>query len=52
MKLTKAELRKTYQQWKREECEAIELIEAVARFLGDWRSTDSAGRKALEEAGE
>lgn len=31
---TKAELRKIYQQWEAEEIEAIELIEAVGKYLG------------------
>ncbi|MEK1908203.1 MAG: hypothetical protein AAAB13_20715 [Pseudomonas sp.] len=35
--MTKAELRKVYQQWRAEEIEAIELIEAVAKYLGEWR---------------
>lgn len=32
--MTKAQLRKIYQQWAAEEIEAIELIEAVGRYLG------------------
>jgi len=40
--MTKAELRKTYEQWKREEIEAVELIEAVARYLDDWSPSPSS----------
>lgn len=36
--MSKAELRKIYRQWKAEEIEAIELIEAVAKYLGDWHA--------------
>jgi hypothetical protein len=35
-KLTKAQLRKVYRDWAAEEIEAIELIEAVSKFLGEW----------------
>lgn len=43
--MTKAELRKIYLQWKAEEIEAIELIEAIAKYLGDW-NTPSPAQKA------
>ncbi|WP_286675516.1 hypothetical protein [Rhizobium sp. CSW-27] len=32
--MTKAELRRKYRQWAAEEIEAIELIEAVGKYLG------------------
>ena len=35
---TKADLRKVYQQWEREVIEAIELIEAVGKYLGKSRT--------------
>lgn len=35
--ITKAELRAVYEHWRAEEIEAIELIEAVAKYLGDWK---------------
>lgn len=43
VKLTRAALRKIYRAWAREEIEAIELIEAVAKYLGE------DGRSALNE---
>lgn len=43
MKLTKDDLRKVYRAWAREEAEAIDVIEAVAKYLGE------AGRAALAE---
>jgi len=33
--MSKAELRRIYTDWKEERIEVIELIEAVAKFLGE-----------------
>ena len=34
-RVTKAELRKVYRQWRDEKCDAIYVIEAVAFYLGE-----------------
>lgn len=44
--LSKADLRKVYQQWEAEEIEAIELIEAVGKYLGKPQTPSPASRDA------
>ena len=48
--MTKSELRRKYLQWAAEEIEAIELIEAVGKYLGNPQPPSPATNVRVTEA--